>query len=193
MTPNSGSSSRPAASGGVPAAAASRPVFAAPGRAPGSAPVRMAPSARTAHSPVPGTESSPQSAGAPAPAATPGDLFVPSADPSNPSAGGRIVPEASIAPKEGHPAPLNAYLSEKGGGPGQPQQLVAATAAHAKPVTIYSDNTQAVWKTRRAARTWNVFVVIIIGLLVAAGLVYWVSHGSPTHPEDMPFIQTFVK
>jgi hypothetical protein len=56
----------------------------------------------------------------------------------------------------------------------------------------YSHNTRAVWHARRTNRILYSSALIALGVLLLILVVYWLSIGAPTNPEDIPFIDTLV-
>jgi hypothetical protein len=65
-----------------------------------------------------------------------------------------------------------------------------AAAAPGKPVMIFSHNTQAVWHVRRSSRVLNIVLLLGVCVIVGGMVVYWLSIGSPTRVEDLPFVSS---
>ncbi|MDB5182026.1 MAG: hypothetical protein JWP13_789 [Candidatus Saccharibacteria bacterium] len=57
---------------------------------------------------------------------------------------------------------------------------------------IYSHNTSAVWGFHRSTRIIYMFILVALAIVAAIFLVYWLSIGSPTHMEDIPFVRSLL-
>ncbi len=60
------------------------------------------------------------------------------------------------------------------------------------PARIYSHNTKAVWSSQRSNKMWSI-LGLLFGIISVTMLgLYWLSIGSPTTVEDVPFIQNML-
>ncbi len=74
-----------------------------------------------------------------------------------------------------------------------PQDNAKDSPQSGNQAKIYSQNTQAVWHSRRASRLWTITTALLLVGLLALAAIYWTRIGAPTRVEDMPFIRSLLQ